>query len=135
MLEPGLFGCRVLCAMRIEVARRVQEELLREAAVEVEVVRFAGLGVQEAHAAGDFVAPVAALGHVLGVSEPLGHEFVECFGVLLRCEPSALRARGETEVGQRRRDNVESDLARLGIGERLEELGRFEEITGPAMDE
>ena len=50
-----------------EVARRVHEELLREAAVEVEVVRFAGLWVQEAHGAGDFVAPVAALGHVLGV--------------------------------------------------------------------
>ena len=87
--------------MRMEVARRVQEEFLREAAIEVEVVRFAGLlGVQKAHGAGDFVAPVAALGHVLGISEPLGHELVGCFGVLLRCEASSLRARGETEVGQ-----------------------------------
>lgn len=115
----------------LEVEERVGKGCGAVRADHVDVGGFDVGGVAEGHDACDHAAPVAALGHVLGVSEA-EHEFVTCFGVLGECETAGVDAGGETEVGEGGGDDVEGGGRGGGWGgEEGEDFGDFEEGTGP----
>lgn len=87
-------------------------------------------GVQEGHDAGDHAAPVAALGDVLRIAE-FEHQLVTCFGVLGEGEAAFSDAGGEAVVWEGGSDDVEGGGG--GGGEEREDLGDFEEGTGPCL--
>lgn len=85
-------------------------------------------GVPEGHDACDHAAPVAALGDVLRVAES-EHQLVAGFGVLREGKAAFGNGGREAVVWEGGGDDVEGRGG--GRGEEREDLGDFEEGTGP----